>query len=422
MTAPRTVTLGCRLNAFESEVMRAHAVAAGLDDAIIVNTCTVTAEADRQARQTIRRLRRDNPDARIIVTGCAAELDRDGFLAMAAVDHVIGNHDKLDPGSFAAHRLDGGADNALGSALGSAAAAEPTAAPLIDGFDGRSRAFVQVQQGCDHQCTFCIIPQARGGNRSIDAAVIVTQVRRLVDNGYREVVLTGVDICSWGHDLAGRPTLGQLADSILAAVPDLERLRLSTVDPAAVDDHLVRLFAEAPRLMPHVHLSLQAADDMVLKRMRRRHDRAQAEDLCRRLAEARPDIVFGADLIAGFPTESEAMFANTLEAIDVLGLDLLHVFPYSPRPDTPAARMPQVAPDERKRRAAALRAAGARRLSARLASRVGDQARVLVEDDRRGRSEDYLAVRFSVAAAPGTVVAACITGAGDDHLLATPAA
>jgi threonylcarbamoyladenosine tRNA methylthiotransferase MtaB len=410
ITAPRTVTLGCRLNAFESEVMRGHAIAAGLDDAIIVNTCTVTAEADRQARQTIRRLRRDNPGARIIVTGCAAEMDRDGFAAMDAVDHVIGNHDKLDPAAFQARRLDGAGE----------VVAEPRTAPLIDGFDGRSRAFVQVQQGCDHQCTFCIIPDARGGNRSIDADAIVAQVRRLVDNGYREVVLTGVDICSWGHDLAGRPSLGQLTEGILDAVTDLERLRLSTIDPAAVDDHLVRLFADTPRLMPHVHLSLQAADDMVLKRMRRRHDRAQAADLCRRLREARPDIVLGADLIAGFPTENEAMFANTLEAIDELGLDLLHVFPYSPRPGTPAARMPQVPPKERKRRAAVLRAAGARRLLARLASRVGEQAQVLVEGDRRGRSEDYLAVRLSASTAPGSVVAARITGAGDDHLVATP--
>jgi threonylcarbamoyladenosine tRNA methylthiotransferase MtaB len=409
MAGPRTVTLGCRLNAFESEVMRAHAGAAGLDDAIIVNTCTVTAEADRQARQTVRRLRRQNPGARIVVTGCAAEMDPDGFAAMAAVDHVLGNAGKLDPRAFEARRL----------ATGRAAAGGAQPPPLIDGFDGRSRAFVQVQQGCDHRCTFCIIPRARGGNLSIDAATIVAQVRRLVDNGYAEVVLTGVDICSWGSDLAGRPGLGHLAGRILAEIPALTRLRLSTVDPAAVDDDLVRLFAEAPRLMPHLHLSLQAADDVVLKRMRRRHDRARAEDLCRRLAEARPGITLGADLIAGFPTESAAMFANTLDAVDALGLVLLHVFPYSPRPGTPAARMPQVAPVERKRRAAALREAGARRLAARLAGRVGERADVLVEDARRGRSEDYLPVRLAFDAVPGSVVATRLDGAGDDHLLAT---
>ena len=407
MSAPRTVTLGCRLNAFESEVMRTHATAAGLSDAIIVNTCTVTAEADRQARQTIRRLRRDNPAARIIVTGCAAEMDRDGFAAMPAVDHVIGNADKLDPDAFVADRLV--------AVAGRAAAAAP---PLIDGFEGRSRAFVQIQQGCDHACTFCIIPQARGPNRSIDADAIVAQVHRLVANGYKEVVLTGVDICSWGHDLTGTPDLGHLAGFILVEVPGLPRLRLSTLDPAAIDDGLVRLFATAPRLMPHAHLSLQAADDLVLKRMRRRHDRAQAADMCLRLADARPGIVLGADLIAGFPTETDAMFANTLAAVDEFGLDLLHVFPYSPRPGTPAARMPPVEPKERKRRAARIREAGARRLAARLARRVGEAAEILVEDDGRGRSEDYLPVRLAGDATPGALVTARITSAGDDHLVA----
>ena len=410
MAAPRTVTLGCRLNAFESEVMRG--LAAGLDDTIIVNTCAVTAEAERQARQSIRRLRRRNPGARIIVTGCAAQLDPEGFAAMPEVDRVLGNADKLDAASFDAARLDDGRRLRVSDI----AAARAAAPPLIDGFDGRARAFVQVQQGCDHRCTFCIIPRARGPARSVPAAAVVRQVRRLVARGYAEVVLTGVDLCSWGADMAGAEGLGGLVRQLLAEVPALRRLRLSTADPAAVDADLVRLLGEEPRLMPHLHLSLQSGDDLVLKRMKRRHDRAGAAALCRSLRRARPDIVLGADLIAGFPTETEAMFANTMGAIEDLGLTFLHVFPYSPRPGTPAARMPQVATEARRRRAAALRAAGEHALRRTLASLLGSRAEVLVERGRRGRSQHYAPVELAFDAAPGSVVPVRISAAGD-HLV-----
>ena len=418
MDNPRVITLGCRLNALESEVMRRHAEEAGLADTVIVNSCTVTGEAVRQTRQAIRRARRDNPGTRIVVAGCAAQMEPEMFAAMTEVDKVLGNAEKLDAASFDADTLDGPDKVAVADIM----TAHPPAAPPfggspLAGFDGRTRAFAQVQQGCDHRCSFCIIPLARGPARSVPPERIVEQVRRLTANGYREVVLTGVDICSYGNDLPGRPTLGVAARRLLAAVPDLDRLRLSSLDPAAVDDDLIRLLGEEPRLMPHLHLSLQAGDDIILKRMKRRHLLADAARLCARARSARPDVVFGADLIAGFPTETEAMFANTLAAIDGLGLTYLHVFPYSPRAGTAAARMPQVAPAVRRKRATRLRAAGEAALGRYLLNRVGTRAEVLVEDDGAGRSRHYAPVRLSFGAPSGAIVAARVAAVDGGHLI-----
>ena len=406
------ISFGCRLNAFESEVMASVARSAGLRDAVIVNTCAVTAEAQRQARQAIRRARREHPTKRIIVTGCAAQLAPGDFAAMEEVDHVLGNAEKLDGIHLA------GTDPVRVSGLSRAS----LAVPLVDGPGDRARAFVQVQQGCDHRCTFCIIPFARGPNRSLPVGAIVRQAERLVNADYAELVLTGVDIASYGADLPGRPTLGAMTRRLLHAVPGLRRLRLSSLDPAAVDEDLIGLLAAEPRLMPHVHLSLQAADDMVLKRMKRRHTRAGVRDLCRTLRQARPDVVFGADLIAGFPTESAAMFENTLSAVDELGLTYLHVFPFSPRPGTPAARMPQVPGDVRKERAARLRAAGESALDRFLISRVGHRAQVLVEGVRKGRCPHYAPVRLAFDAIPGRVVEVTIDGVADRQLTARKAA
>jgi threonylcarbamoyladenosine tRNA methylthiotransferase MtaB len=412
---PRVITLGCRLNTFESEVMRELGRDAGLDDAIIINTCAVTAEAERQARQTIRRVARDNPGARIIVTGCAAQLDPETFAAMTEVSSVLGNEEKLDPA-----RLVGGPAVQVANIM----TVRELAPHLISGLEGRTRAFVQVQQGCDHRCTYCIIPFARGPNRSLSIEAITDQVRTLVEAGYLEVVLTGVDICSYGAD--GEGSLGGLVGRLLAAVPELKRLRLSTLDPAAIDDDLFRLFAEEKRLMPHLHLSLQAMDDTVLKRMKRRHGRDDAFAVVARARKARPDAVFGADLIAGFPTETEAMFENTLAAVKDLGLAYLHVFPYSARPGTPAARMPEVPVPVRKSRAARLRAAGDKGLKRFLAGRAGTTAQVLVEKAghgmSQGLSQHYATVKLDFDAAPGTLVEARVTAAGDGYLLGSRAA
>ena len=410
----RVVTFGCRLNAFESEVMRRNAAEAGLRDAIIVNTCTVTGEAVRQARQAIRKLRRENPDSPIVVTGCAAQIDPDSFAAMPEVTRVIGNAEKMETASFRPDVLF--AAEGPRARVSDIMAARETAGHLVAGFDGRTRAFVEIQQGCDHRCTFCIIPFARGPNRSVPAGAVVEQIARLVEAGYREAVLTGVDICSYGADLPGRPTLGGLVKRILTLVPGLARLRLSTVDPAAVDDETIAALADEERLMPHLHLSLQAGDDTVLKRMRRRHLVADAARIVERARAARPDVVFGADLIAGFPTESDVMFENGLRTVADLGLTYLHVFPYSPRPDTPAARMPQVAAAQRRERAARLRQAGEAALGRFLAGRVGRTLPVLIEDDGRGRCPQYAAVRLDSAAAPGSIVAARITGIADGGL------
>jgi threonylcarbamoyladenosine tRNA methylthiotransferase MtaB len=403
------VTFGCRLNAFESEVIRRQAEAAGLGDAVIVNTCAVTAEAERQARQAIRRARRERPQARLIVTGCAAQIDPARYAAMPEVDQVLGNEAKLRAESYAAAAPALVIDDIL--------AVKETAAHLVDGFEGRARAFLQVQQGCDHRCTFCVIPLGRGNNRSVPMGAIADQLRRLVAQGYREVVLTGVDITGFGADLPGRPSLGQLVRRLLALVPELERLRLSSLDPMEIDDALWRLIGEEPRLMPHLHLSLQAGDDLVLKRMKRRHSRADALAACRRARALRAGIALGADLIAGFPTESEAMFAETLSLVEEAALDYLHVFPYSARPGTPAQRMPQVPGPVIRGRAARLRDAGAAALARSLERRVGQTARVLVERDGFGRSEHYAPMRFTGAAAPGAVVTAQVSGATPEALI-----
>ncbi len=413
-TDPEILTFGCRLNAYESEVMRGHARSAGLSDAVIVNTCAVTAEAERQARQAIRRARRHHPEARIIVTGCAAQIDPQGFAAMPEVDQVLGNEEKLRVESF--HDL--GQDQATPRVqVNDIMAVRETAAHMIEGFAERTRAFVQVQQGCDHRCTFCIIPFGRGNSRSVPLGDLVAQVRRLAEAGVPEVVLTGVDITSYGADLPGRPTLGRMIRRLLAQVPALPRLRVSSLDVIELDDDLLRLIGEEARLMPHLHLSLQAGHDMILKRMKRRHSRAEAVSLCADLRARRADIVFGADLIAGFPTETEAMFQASLDLIEDCGLTYLHVFPYSPRPSTPAARMPQVPGPQRRERAARLRDAGDRALSRYLQSQVGRQADVLVEKPGFGRSAQFAPVALT-GGRPGEIRQCRITGMDAGRLLA----
>jgi threonylcarbamoyladenosine tRNA methylthiotransferase MtaB len=412
------VTFGCRLNTYESQAMRHAADAAGLDDAVIVNTCAVTGEAVRQARQAIRRLRRERPHARIVVTGCAAQTEPETFAAMDEVDRVVGNGEKLDAATWASTRaaLERATDGKL--AVSDIMAVKETAAHLVDGIDGRVRAFVQVQNGCDHRCTFCIIPYGRGPSRSVPMGAVVAQVRRLVENGYREVVLTGVDITSYGGDLPGTPRLGRLVKQILKHVPELERLRLSSIDSIEADDDLIDAFAAEPRLMPHLHLSLQAGDDLILKRMKRRHARADAVAFCQRVRHLRPDVAFGADLIAGFPTETEAMFARSLSLVDDCGLAHLHVFPFSPRPGTPAARMPQVARAVAKERARRLREKGAAALAHRLAGEVGARRQVLVESGGVGRTGQFMAVRLDAPAAPGAILDVTIAGHDGKQLLA----
>jgi threonylcarbamoyladenosine tRNA methylthiotransferase MtaB len=403
MSAPEIITFGCRLNSFESEIIRAHAKSAGLEDLVVVHTCAVTAEAERQARQAIRRARRARPHARIVVTGCSAQIRPEAYAAMAEVDRVVGNHDKLDA------RLWGELALRPRVVVRDIMRVRETASHLVDGFDGRARAFVQVQQGCDHRCTFCIIPYGRGPSRSVPAGEVVEQARRLVAAGYREVVLTGVDLTSYGRDLPGQPTLGQLTRRLLRLVPELPRLRLSSIDPAEVDRDLEALVAAEPRLMPHLHLSVQAGDDLILKRMKRRHCRADVVELCARLRGLRPDIAFGADLIAGFPTETEAMFRRTLELVDEVGLSHLHVFPFSARRGTPAARMPQVPKALRQERAARLRAAGRHAMARFLERQIGRAAQVLVERDGRGRSETFAPFRIETDGAapiPGEIVTA----------------
>jgi threonylcarbamoyladenosine tRNA methylthiotransferase MtaB len=409
------LTFGCRLNTYESEAMRDLAQKAGHAGAIVVNTCAVTAEAERQARQAIRRAHRDNPGARIIVTGCAAQIAPEKWSAIPGVDRVIGNADKLRPETWAA--LD-----APPAPVSDIMAATETAAHLVTEFAGRARAFVQVQQGCDHRCTFCVIPFGRGPSRSVPIGVIVEQVRALVAAGYREVVLTGVDITSYGPDLPGRPALGQMVRRLLALVPELPRLRLSSLDPVEVDDDLWRLIAEEPRLMPHLHLSLQHGSDLILKRMKRRHLRADAIALADRARRLRPGIVFGADLIAGFPTETEAHFADTLSLVEACNLSFLHVFPYSERPDTPAARMPQLPVPIRRERAALLRAAGAKAAARLFTARIGQEEDVLFEHPDRGHTQHFAPLRLaSGTAAPGEIRRLRVTAAAPDSLLAEAA-
>lgn len=382
MTSPHIITLGCRLNAFESAVMRQHGTDAEIGNTIIINTCTVTAEAERQSRQAVRRAARENPDANIIVTGCAAQLDPQGFAAMDGVDRVIGNAEKLQSRSFRSgeHPV---------VEVSDIMAVRETAPHLIDGFDGRSRAFVQIQQGCDHRCTFCIIPFARGPNRSVPVGAIADQIRTLVSAGFGEVVLTGVDIASYGRDLPGKPSLGGLVRRLLALVPELQRLRLGSIDPAVMDDALFDVLGKDERLMPHLHLSLQAMDDMVLKRMKRRHRIADVFKFADCARDVCPHVVFGADLITGFPTETVGMFHNTMGNLRELGVTHYHVFPYSERPGTPAANMPEVPKPVRKERATVMRQQGDGELSRYLDTLKGKSVRVLIERDGTGFSEHY---------------------------------
>ncbi len=393
---PQLLTFGCRLNTYESEVMKNHARAAGLDNVIIVNTCAVTKEAERQARQAIRKARKTNPEAKIIVTGCAAQIHPESFASMGEVDKVIGNDLKLEAGTW--QGLAG--DKIL---VNDIMAITETASHLVEGFDGRARAFVQVQNGCDHRCTFCIIPYGRGNSRSVPIGAIVEQVRALVTNGYNEIVFTGVDVTSYGPDLPGAPSLGQMIRRVLALVPELKRLRLSSLDPVEIDDDLWRLIAEEERLMPHLHMSLQAGDDMILKRMKRRHLRQDAIDMCARARRYRPDMAFGADIIAGFPTETDEMFKNTLDIVEECDLTFLHVFPYSEREGTPAAKMPQVAPIIRKERAALLRAQGEAQMRKFLTSHVGFTRQIVVEQNNIGRTEHFAEVMLDQMLEPGTL-------------------
>ena len=417
MNAPVFATLGCRLNLYETEAMKELAAAAGLENAVVVNTCAVTAEAVRKARQEIRRLARENPGAAIIVTGCAAQTEPETFAAMPEVARVIGNSAKMQPATWAklqAPDLIGVTERVQVDDIMSV---RETAGHLIDGF-GRHRAYVQVQNGCDHRCTFCIIPYGRGNSRSVPAGVVVEQIARLVAKGFHEVVLTGVDLTSWGADLPGAPALGDLVRRILRLVPDLPRLRISSIDSIEADPALMAAIADEPRLMPHLHLSLQAGDDLILKRMKRRHLRADAIAFCDAARRLRPDMVFGADIIAGFPTETDAMFANSLRLVQDCGLTFLHVFPYSARNGTPAARMPQLPGPVIRERAARLRAAGAARLEQHLALQVGRVHRVLTEGPRMGRSEQFTEVSFAADQPEGQIVVARITGRANDRLTA----
>ena len=417
MKAPVFATLGCRLNAYETEAMKELAAQAGVENAVVVNTCAVTAEAVRKAKQEIRRLARENPEAKIIVTGCAAQTEPETFAAMAEVSKVVGNHEKMQAETWAGLRapdLIGVTERVLVDDIMSV---RETAGHLIDGF-GRHRAYVQVQNGCDHRCTFCIIPYGRGNSRSVPAGVVVEQIKRLVDKGFHEVVLTGVDLTSWGADLPATPRLGDLVMRILKLVPDLARLRISSIDSIEADENLMQAIATEPRLMPHLHLSLQHGDDMILKRMKRRHLRDDAIAFCEEARRLRPEIVFGADIIAGFPTETEEMFNNSLRLVEDCGLTFLHVFPYSARKGTPAAKMPRVAGPVIKERAALLRTAGEGALTRHLAAQVGRRMIVLTEGPRLARTEGFAEVAFSADQPEGTLQEVLITGHAGGRLTA----
>jgi threonylcarbamoyladenosine tRNA methylthiotransferase MtaB len=414
MNAPVFSTMGCRLNAYETAAMTELATAAGLRNTVIVNTCAVTAEAVRKAKQEIRRLARENPGAAVIVTGCAAQTEPATFAAMAEVTRVIGNTEKMQAATWTAMGTDfiGATERVQVDDIMSV---RETAGHLIDGF-GRHRAYVQVQNGCDHRCTFCIIPYGRGNSRSVPAGVVIEQIQRLVDRGFNEVVLTGVDLTSWGADLPGTPRLGDLVMRILRLVPDLHRLRISSIDSIEVDPSLMQAIATEPRLMPHLHLSLQAGDDMILKRMKRRHLRDDAIRFCEDARRLRPDMVFGADIIAGFPTETEHMFANSLNLVDDCGLTFLHVFPFSARKGTPAARMPQLHGPLIRDRAARLRAKGDVALQTHLAAQVGQTHAVLTEGPRMGRTEGFAEVTFDADQPEGQIIRARVTGADGGRL------
>ena len=406
MNATRVINFGCRLNAYESEAMAEHAETAGLHDTIIINSCAVTAEAVRQARQTIRKARRENPDARIVVTGCAAQTDPAAFAEMGEVDHVVGNEEKMQPATFEALAA-GESERVIVNDIMSV---RETAHHLVTGFGTRARAYVQIQNGCDHRCTFCIIPYGRGNSRSVPAGAVIDQIRTLAERGYREVVLTGVDITSYGPDLPGEMTLGKLVRKILKFVPELPRLRLSSIDTIEADEALMRALAEEERLMPHLHLSLQSGDDMILKRMKRRHSRAHSVAFCQEARRLRSDIVFGADIIAGFPTETDGMFDNSMRLVEDCGLTFLHVFPFSPRPGTPAARMPQVERRLVKERSEKLRYAGKAALNTYLASCQGQRIEVLTEQDNIGRTPQFAEVELDGPVASGRLIDASVTG------------
>ena len=415
--APKFTTLGCRLNAYESEAMKDLAQHAGLNHAVIVNTCAVTAEAVRKSKQEIRRLRRDNPDAKVIVTGCAAQIEPETFANMTEVDAVIGNTEKMQATTW-----NGLASNFIGDTervkVDDIMSDTETAGHLIDGFGTRSRAYVQVQNGCDHRCTFCIIPYGRGNSRSVPAGVVVDQIKRLVDKGFNEVVLTGVDLTSWGADLPAEPKLGDLVMRILKLVPDLARLRISSIDSIEVDENLMQAIATEHRLMPHLHLSLQHGDDLILKRMKRRHLRDDAIRFCEDAKKLRPNMTFGADIIAGFPTETEAHFENSLKLVTECDLTWLHVFPYSPRQGTPAARMPQLNGQVIKARAARLREAGERQVDQHLAAQIGTTHHILMENPHMGRTEQFSEVSFDTPQSEGSIVTAKIQSRSGNRLLA----
>ncbi|ALI55814.1 tRNA (N(6)-L-threonylcarbamoyladenosine(37)-C(2))-methylthiotransferase MtaB [Celeribacter marinus] len=415
---PVFATLGCRLNAYETEAMKDLAAKAGVENAVVVNTCAVTAEAVRKARQEIRKLRRDNPDAKIIVTGCAAQTEPETFTSMSEVDIVIGNTEKMQPETWSAMGPDfiGQTERVQVDDIMSVT---ETAGHLIDGFGTRSRAYVQVQNGCDHRCTFCIIPYGRGNSRSVPAGVVVDQIKRLVDKGFNEVVLTGVDLTSWGADLPAAPRLGDLVMRILKLVPDLARLRISSIDSIEADDALMQAIATEPRLMPHLHLSLQHGDDMILKRMARRHLRDDAIAFCAEAKRLRPDMTFGADIIAGFPTETDAHFENSLKLVSDCDLTWLHVFPYSKREGTPAAKIPsQVNGKTIKERAARLRSAGDAQVARHLTAQIGRTHRILMENPLMGRTEQFTEVSFSAQQVEGQIVTATILGVSGTQLTA----
>ena len=394
---PEILTFGCRLNAYESEVMRSHAKNAGLTNAIIVNSCAVTKEAERTVRQAIRRARKDNPEAQIIVTGCASQIDPEGYASMKEVDRIVGNDLKLEAKTW-------GFDTDEKIIINDIMAIEETASHLVDGFEGKTRAFLQVQNGCDHRCTFCIIPYGRGNSRSVPIGVIVENVRHLVLKGFNELVMTGVDVTSYGPDLPGKPSLGQMIRRVMALVPELPRLRLSSLDPVEIDDDMWWLIKNEPRFMPHLHLSLQAGDDMVLKRMKRRHLRQDAIDVCKKARSIRPDIVFGADIIAGFPTETDEMFENTLNIVEECDLTFLHVFPYSEREGTPAAKMPQVYPPLRKKRAKLLREIGELQVEKFNKAQVGKTTTAIIEQNGHARTEHFAEVLLNDSFEPGSLV------------------
>ncbi|WP_426612648.1 tRNA (N(6)-L-threonylcarbamoyladenosine(37)-C(2))-methylthiotransferase MtaB [Bradyrhizobium sp. McL0616] len=410
------VTFGCRLNAFEAEVIRREAEGAGLEDTIVINSCAVTNEAVAQARQSIRKLKRERPGARIVVTGCAAQTQSGMFAEMAEVDRVVGNDDKMQASAWRAARdaFDVGASEKI--AVSDIMAVKEMAPHLIEGFAaGLPRVFVQVQNGCDHRCTFCIIPYGRGNSRSVPMGAVVEEVRTLVERGHAEIVLTGVDLTSYGADLPSTPKLGMLTKQILRHVPELKRLRISSIDSIEADADLLDAIADDARLMPHLHLSLQSGDDMILKRMKRRHSRNDAIAFCDQVRRLRPDIAFGADIIAGFPTETDEMFSRSLDLVEECGLTFLHVFPYSPRPGTPAARMPQVAGLEIKERAKRLRAAGEAALRQRLQAEIGATRDVLIESETQGRTEHYLPVAIA-GERVGSVVPLRMAGSDGERL------